>query len=112
MNYYLKEKPKGEVKVQIFRGNLMINEIKGGSAAGLNSVVWNMTGRRERTAEEKKAFQERMQRMQEAGYGGRGAGMDAAFTQYPAPEGEYKIVVTGEALSLSGSATILADPNL
>jgi photosystem II stability/assembly factor-like uncharacterized protein len=112
VNYYLKDKPRGDVKVQVYRGNLLIQEIKGPAEAGLNSVVWNMTGRRERTAEEKKALQERIKRRQEMGYEGRAAGMDMAYAQYPAPAGDYKIVLAVDGQALSGSASILSDPNI
>ena len=43
--YSLKAKPKGEVKIFVFAGNLMITEIKGTADIGLNKAFWNMTGR-------------------------------------------------------------------
>jgi photosystem II stability/assembly factor-like uncharacterized protein len=43
INYYLKSKAQGEAVIQIFRGAVKINEIKGAGDPGLNSVVWNMT---------------------------------------------------------------------
>ena len=43
--YSLKAKPKGEVKIQVYAGNLLITEIKGPADVGLNKAFWNMTGR-------------------------------------------------------------------
>ncbi len=111
VDYYLKDKPKADVKVQVYRGNLLIQELKGPAEPGLNAVVWNMDGRRERTAEEKKAQQERIKRMQEMGYGARAAGMDANTIQYPAPEGDYRIVLAVDGQEQSAIASILTDPN-
>jgi len=106
INYYLKAKPKDDIKIQVFKGNLLLSEIKGSTNPGLNSAVWNMTGRRERTAEEKKAMQEQVRRMQERGYGG---GMDINYASFPAQEGDYRVVLTVDGKALSGTATILKD---
>lgn len=106
INYYLKAKPKDDIKIQVFKGNLLLNEIRGTANPGLNSAVWNMTGRRERTPEEKKAMQEQARRMQERGYGG---GMDINYASFPVQEGEYRVVLTADGKTLSGTATILKD---
>jgi hypothetical protein len=108
INYYLKAKPKGEVKIQVLKGNMVLNEINGSGNAGLNSAVWNMNGRRERTAEEKKAMQEQARRRQEMGYGGRG-GMDVNYANFPVQEGEYKFVLIVDGKSYTGYASILKD---
>ncbi|MCK7480466.1 MAG: hypothetical protein M0C28_26940 [Candidatus Moduliflexus flocculans] len=71
VSYLLKAKPKEGVKVRIYAGTLLLNEIAGKAEAGLNTVVWNMTGRRERTPEEKEAAQTMARRAREAGYGER-----------------------------------------
>jgi photosystem II stability/assembly factor-like uncharacterized protein len=107
INYYLKSKPKGEVNIQIFKGRMLLNEVKGPADPGLNSAFWNMTGRRERTADEKKAMQEQLRRRQERGSGG---GMDINYANFPVPEGEYSVVLTVDGKSLSGTASILRDP--
>ena len=107
INYYLKSKPKGEVNIQIFKGRMLLNEVKGPADQGLNSALWNMTGRRERTADERKAMQERLRRRQERGSGG---GMDINFANFPVQEGEYIVVLTVDGKSLSGTASILRDP--
>ena len=106
--YYLKAKPQGEVKVQVLKGRFLVNEIKGTANPGLNSVVWNMTGRRERTPEEKKSIQEQMRRAQEAGYGGRFGG-DLNYASFPAAEGEYSFVLVVDGKTFSASASILRD---
>jgi hypothetical protein len=79
---------------------------KGPANPGLNSAIWNMTGRRERTPEEKKAVQEQLRRMQERGYGG---GLDINYAQVPVQEGDYRVVLTMDGTSTSGTATILRD---
>jgi photosystem II stability/assembly factor-like uncharacterized protein len=106
INYYLKSKPKGDVSLQVFKGKMLLNEIKGPANPGLNSAVWGMTGRRERTADEKKAMQEQLRRMQERGFGG---GMDINFASFPVQEGDYKVVLTVDGKSSSGTASILKD---
>jgi photosystem II stability/assembly factor-like uncharacterized protein len=108
INYYLKAKPKADVKVQVFKGNMLLNEIRGSANPGLNSAVWNMTGRRERTADEKKSMQERMRRMQEMGFEGRG-GMDINYANFPVQEGDYRVVLTVDGKTSSGIASILKD---
>jgi photosystem II stability/assembly factor-like uncharacterized protein len=108
INYYLKSKPKGDVKIQVLKGNLVLNEINGSANPGLNSAVWNMTGRRERTADEKKAMQDTMRGVQGRVYGGRG-GMDINYASFPVQEGEYKFVLTVDGKSYTGFASILKD---
>jgi hypothetical protein len=108
INYYLKSKPKGDVKIQVLKSNLVLNEINGSANPGLNSAVWNMTGRRERTADEKKAMQDTMRGVQGRVYGGRG-GMDINYASFPVQEGEYKFVLTVDGKSYTGFASILKD---
>ena len=58
VNYYSKgERPDG-VSIRIYDGTRLINEIKGSGAAGLNSVEWGMTKRRERTSKEIERWEE------------------------------------------------------
>ncbi len=108
VNYYLKSKPKTEVKVQVYKGTLMLNEIKGTDTPGLNSVQWTLTGRRERTAEEAKQAQEQMRRIREMGFAG--AGDLGAYASFPVPDGEYKFVLVVDGKSYSGFASILPEP--
>jgi photosystem II stability/assembly factor-like uncharacterized protein len=112
INYYLKAAPKADVKVQVFKGNMLYSELKGTANPGLNTAIWNMTGRRERTDAEKKAAQEQMNRMRERGVTGRiygGGGMDSNYASFPAQEGEYRIVLTVDGRTLSTTASILKD---
>ena len=53
VNYYLREKASGNVKVQIYKNSALINEYDGPGEAGLNSVQWYLTRRIPRTEEEK-----------------------------------------------------------
>jgi hypothetical protein len=106
--YLLKAQPKEAPKIQVFAGNLLINEITGPAETGLNTVVWNMTGRRERTPEEKKAAQETARRAREMGFGG--AMGDPNFASFPVQPGEYRIVLTVDGKSQSTTGTVLRDP--
>ncbi|MBP1769906.1 MAG: degQ 2 [Candidatus Aminicenantes bacterium] len=108
VSYLLKAKPKEGVKVRIYAGTLLLNEIAGKAEAGLNTVVWNMTGRRERTPEEKEAAQTMARRAREAGYGG--AGGDTGFASFPVQPGEYRVVLDVDGKTLSTTATVLRDP--
>lgn len=108
VNYYLKAKPKGDVKIQVFRGSLLLNELRGTTEPGLNTAVWNMTGRRERTEDEKKAAQEQARRRREMGYGG--AAGDTTWASFPVPEGEYRFVLLVDGKSLTAHGTVLQDP--
>jgi hypothetical protein len=67
-----------------------------------------MTGRRERTPDEKKAAQEGARRIREMGYSG--AGGDPNFASFPVPPGEYKVVLTVDGKTLTTTATVLRDP--
>ncbi len=108
ISYYLKQKPAGEVKVQVLKGNFLVNEIKGTAEVGLNSVVWNMNGRRERTPEEKKAMQERLKRLQEMGYQGRG-GLDVNYASFTVQPGEYRFVLSVDGKTVATKASVLED---
>ncbi len=106
INYYLKDKVDDKVKVAVYKGNMLINEISGSSAAGINQVLWNMTVRRERTPEEKKEIQERQQRARRAGFRMR---VDPNYVSGPAPVGEYKIVLMVGDKKIKKHASILQD---
>ena len=105
--YTLKAKPK-EVKVRIYAGTALLNEIAGPAEIGLNMVAWDMTGRRERTPDEKKAAEAGGRRLREMGYGG--AGGDVNFANFPLPPGDYQVVLVVDGRTLSTTATILQDP--
>jgi len=118
INYYLKAKPQADVKISIYKGNMLINEIKGTASSGLNSAMWDMMQRRELTADEKKAMQDRAARFggMRGGMGGqfgggqRGQGQrDPNFAYNPADEGDYRVVVTVDGQQLIGFAKILQD---
>ena len=54
VNYYLKNKVKNGITVQIYQGEYLINEYKRSGKPGLNSLEWYLTKRIPRTNEEKK----------------------------------------------------------
>lgn len=104
--YYLKNRAEDKVKVTVYKGNQLINEMTGSGEAGINKVLWNMTVRRERTAEEKKRIREQMQRAAKMGFRMR---MDPNYVSGPAPLGEYKIVLTVGDQKHTKYASILKD---
>jgi photosystem II stability/assembly factor-like uncharacterized protein len=106
VNYYLRDKVKGDVKLSIYQGNKLINEIVAGNEPGLQKVVWDMTVRRKRTEEEKKAIEERQRRFAESGFRRR-ENPDYEFT--PATWGEYRFVLQAGPQTLNGFASILKD---
>jgi len=65
INYYLREAAAGEVTVQIYRGSWLVNEYRGGTDAGLNSVQWYLTERIPRTEEEKRQWARWFERTEE-----------------------------------------------
>jgi len=106
INYYLKSKLSGEVKIQVYKGNALINELAAWSSPGVHKVVWDMNWRRKRTEEEKKAFLERQRRFEEMGLRAR---MDPNYEYFPAPCGEYRFVLQAGGRELTGFGLILED---
>jgi photosystem II stability/assembly factor-like uncharacterized protein len=60
-NYYLKDRQPEGVKISVYDGSILINELVGSGEAGLNSVEWGMTKRgRKRTPEEVASWDEQV----------------------------------------------------
>ncbi len=97
INYYLKNKVDGDVKVTVYKGNMVINELKGSSDTGIHSVVWDMTKRRESTSGNQRTQQMR-QRMRRFGFRGQ-----------VVPLGEYRFVLTVGDQTFTKYASILQD---
>lgn len=106
VNYYLKTKVKGDIKIIVYKGTKVISEISGKNEPGIQKIVWDMTSRRKRTEEEKKAAQERMRRFEEFGFGPQ---RDPNYEYTPAPSGEYRIDLQAGGLELSGLTSIFED---
>jgi hypothetical protein len=106
VHYYLKDKIKGDVKVSIYNGNKLINEVAARNEPGIQKVVWDMTVRRKRTEEEKKAIEERQRRFADSGFRRR-ENPDYEFT--PATWGEYRFVLQAGTQTIEGFASILRD---
>ncbi len=104
--YYLKNKISEDVKVTIYKGSKVVNEIKGKNKTGINRVLWNMTERRKRTEKEKETIRERMKRYASYGYRMQ---MDINYAHIPAQSGEYKIVLSAGGQEFVKYASILRD---
>jgi photosystem II stability/assembly factor-like uncharacterized protein len=105
--YYLKNKPAGDVKIQIYKGDVLVNEIKGSAEAGLNMAIWDMT--RALTDEEIKARQARGGR-----FGGGGAAFMGGMRGQMGPAagiGDYRVVLLVGNQQLTATARIIADPS-
>jgi hypothetical protein len=107
--YYLKQKSQGDVKIKVYNGNMLINEIEGETEPGLHKAVWMMDQRRERTEEEKKEARQRMERMRR--FSGRGFGrrMDPDYIFFPASFGKYRIVLAVDGREFITYASIIQD---
>ncbi len=106
INYYLKNPAEKGVKLQVFKGKLLINEIKGTNKAGLNQILWNMTQRAERTPEEKKRIKERIERYRSFGYDFE---MDIDFAYEPVTFGEYTFKLCVDDKEITKKSSILKD---
>ena len=114
INYFLKAKPKGEVTVQVLSGETVISEMKGTANEGLNSVTWDMMGRRARTEEEKKAAPAGGQRGAFAGGAGGGfqrggTAIDPNFAYFQAADGAYTLVLIVDGHKFTARTSILPD---
>ena len=108
VNYYLKAKADGGVKLTVLKGDKVVNEVTAPNEPGIQSVVWDMTQRRPRTEEEKKAIRERIRQRQSAGFDFRSR-MDPNYEYTPAPAGDYRFVLQVGGQSLTAYASILED---
>ena len=93
----------------------MIAEVEGSNDAGLNSAVWDMTTRRERTEAEREEAQERGRRGRGGGgfggfgRGGAGANRDPRFVYTPAAAATYTVVLKVDGEEYRSAATIVND---
>jgi photosystem II stability/assembly factor-like uncharacterized protein len=95
INYYLKNAVKEDVKVQVFKGNMLISEVKGEGDAGINNVLWNMMQRKELSEREKQQMRARAKRF--AAYGMRMTEEQMNYSFSPVNPGEYAfILVVGD----------------
>jgi len=101
--YHLKTRITSPVKIQIWKGDRLINEMDGPNSPGLHRVLWNMMIRRERSEAEIKALQERLGRARAFG------GFDPKFVTTPAPAGEYRVVLKAGSTEVSAMAVIKED---
>jgi len=115
INYYLKNEFKEGVKIKVYQGDRLLNELNGKNTAGLNQVVWTMNKRdRERNDREKQQAQRQIDRMKGYGlsdaqieqYMGR---MDMEYITSSVGPGEYTIVFEAGGVKMSRQALILKD---
>jgi hypothetical protein len=115
INYYLKGPAQGDVVVKVMRGSFVLAETKGPNVAGINQVLWNMTGTLATAPGVTAAAGGRGGR---GGGGGMGGGRGGQQTPPPyatfggsvaADVGEYTISVTAGGKTFTKKVNILED---
>lgn len=115
INYLLKNDLEDGVKIKIFQGDRLLNELKAKGDAGLNQFVWSMNKRdRERTDREKQQVQRQIDRFKGFGlsdeeiqqYMGR---MDMEYITSSVGPGEYTVVFEASGVKMKRQALILKD---
>ncbi len=138
INYYLKNAIRGGVKIAVYDGSILFNELEGPGNAGLNSVMWGMTKRgRKKSAEEVARWDEQVQYGEAEPYydyydtneffgnpdeevGGTGLSLRSRVQRIPGmrgrdyaqlrvPPGEYTIVLTTGSTVLKQTSLLLQD---
>jgi hypothetical protein len=112
IQYWLGAAAKDSVKVQIYDGARLIDEMSGANSAGLHQVVWDMTGRRERTAQEKEEYQRMAERMRSFGGGGffgRGRRLDPNYIYTPVSPGDFRVVLVVGGQRMERQTEVLKD---
>lgn len=115
ISYFLRSDVTGDVKIRVYSGSRVIAEIDGAKTAGVNSVRWNLQGRRERIAGEAPPAGAGGGR---GGGGGRAGGAGAGggapgtgnFATFQAPQGTYRIVLSVGGRDYTQLGQIVADP--
>jgi hypothetical protein len=118
INYYLKSAVTGDVRVRIHDGSRVIAEMTGTKNAGLNTVRWNLMGRRESIAGEAASGGGRGGRGGGGGGGGRAGGAGAAgpdpagppTVPTPVDVGDYRVVLTVNGKDYERTVMVLPDP--
>jgi hypothetical protein len=115
LNYYLKKESKDALKIKIYQGDRLLNELNGKNTAGLNQVIWGMNKRdRKRTDREKEQVQRQVDRMKGFGLSGEQieqymGRMDMDYITSSVGPGEYTIVMEAGGVKMSRQALILKD---
>ncbi len=110
INYFLKNDAE-DVKIRVYQGTRLINEVDADTTAGLNIAVWNMQGKRPRTPQEKEALQRRSSRGGGGGFQMRGQQQkqDPDFVFVRVQPGTYKIVLEVDGREMTGTSVIMRD---
>ena len=115
INYFLKKDFADGIKIKIYQGDRLLNELKAKGDAGLNQVVWGMNKRdRERNDREKQQVQRQIDRMKGFGlsdeqveqYMGR---MDMDYITSSVGPGEYTVVFEAGGVKMKRQALIFKD---
>jgi len=108
INFFLKDDVE-DATLRIYQGARLIKEIEADTTAGLNTEVWNMTGRvRERTEEEKERASGRQAQMRGRQFGQVSRG-DPNWIEARVRPGEYRVELVVGDRAWSKMATILPD---
>ena len=106
INYYLRKNVDGDVKIEIYKGARIINELEAPKKKGINRVEWDMTAKRERTEEELAEFKKRQERMR---FRRPLSEEELKYITTPVWEGEYTVTLTVNGKTYKKKAVILKD---
>jgi photosystem II stability/assembly factor-like uncharacterized protein len=110
INYFLKDDVE-DATIRIYAGDRLIKEIGADTTAGLNTTMWDMTGRvRERTEDERQGARGRQGQAQMGGrqFGGASRG-DPNWVEARVGPGDYRVELAVGNRVLSKMALIMPD---
>lgn len=111
INYFLKDDVE-DATIRIYLGARLIKEIDADTTAGLNTEVWDMTGRvRERTEEEKEQARGRQRQMQarSGGFGRQASRGDPNWIEARVRPDEFRVELVVNGRAQSKKAVIMPD---
>ncbi len=110
INFFLKDDVE-DATIRIYQGARLIKEIEADTTAGLNTEIWNMTGRvRERTEEERQqGARGRQGQMSGRQFGGQASRGDPNWIEARVRPGEYRVELVVANRVWSKMAVIMFD---
>ncbi|MFC1529778.1 WD40/YVTN/BNR-like repeat-containing protein [Gemmatimonadota bacterium] len=109
INFFLKDDVE-DATIRIYQGARLIKEIEADTTAGLNTEIWDMTGRvRERTEDERQQGRARQGQMGGGQFRGQASRGDPNWIEARIRPGEYRVELVVGIGTMTKMATILPD---